>query len=269
MHIKLNILLFFLLLFFIFYLIFGVFLFFNQKNMLYFPDNQDFNNCPGFLDYEKINHNGTRFYYQNVSNDDVIVYYHGNAGSACDRARFRSTFEKTNKSLIFVEYAGYSDDKRKPSKDLILNDVRNIDDFIRKSNFKNIFVYGQSLGSGAASYHTNIGKVNHIILVSPFSSIADVAQSRFLIYPARLILTENFDNVKWLEAFDGNIIFFHGDRDRVVPQRFSKKLYETIHAENKSYVLIEDYGHNDTWNSEKFKRNLVNFIKNPQNQTTV
>ena len=69
----------------IIYCLFGLFLFLNQKSMLYYPDNQDFANCDRFDDYQKINFQGTRFYLKEESLDSVLVYYHGNAGSSCDR----------------------------------------------------------------------------------------------------------------------------------------------------------------------------------------
>ncbi|MBT7088384.1 alpha/beta hydrolase, partial [bacterium] len=238
------------------YLIFGLFLFFNQKSILYYPNNQDFENCDGFDDYEKINFKGTRFYYKQGSLDDVIIYYHGNAGSACDRSYFRSVFEESDNSIIFVEYAGYSDDDRKPSKKLILQDVDNIYDFMSENSFENVIVYGRSIGSGAASYHTSLGNVDSLILVTTFSKLADVAKSRYTIYPASIMLGEKYDNIKWLENFEGNIIIIHGDSDSIIPHKFSQKLFDALTTEKKEYVLIEGKGHNNIWSSS-FRNKII------------
>lgn len=247
------------------YILFGLFLFFNQKSMLYYPNNQDFNQCGGFNDYEKINHNGTRFYFKQGIQDKTIVYYHGNAGSACDRSYFKSIFEQSNASLIFVEYAGYSNDNVKPSKKLILKDVKNIHDYIAEKNYKNIIVYGQSIGSGAASYHAHLGNVNDLILVTPFSKLVDVVQSKYVIYPAFILLRERYDNIKWLENYEGSLLIVHGDNDLVIPNRFSKDLFESISNKNKNYVLIEGKGHNDIWSSSLFKDTITNQINGAQN----
>lgn len=75
------------------YFLVGLYLFFFQKSMIYFPNDQDFESCTGFKDYEKINHNGTRFYLKQIS-DQAIIYYHGNAGSACDRSFIKDLFEQ-------------------------------------------------------------------------------------------------------------------------------------------------------------------------------
>lgn len=249
----------------IIYLLFGLFLFFSQKSMLYYPDNQDFEDCNRFNDYQKINFNGTRFYYKQDSLDNVIIYYHGNAGSACDRGYFKSFFEQSNSSIIFVEYAGYSNDNTKPSKKLILQDVDNINNFVKENSFKNVIIYGQSIGSGAASYHSSIGDVDSLILVGSFSSLDDIVQSRYIIYPASVLLREKYDNIKWLQNFKGNVIILHGDSDQLIPHRFSQKLFNEITTEKKEYVLIDGKGHNDIWNSPIFREKLIEFINRVQN----
>jgi len=243
------------------YVLFGIYLFLNQKSMIYFPDKQDFESCSGFSDYQKINHSRTRFYFKEGSNEKVIIYYHGNAGSACDRSYFRSTFEKSDASLIFVEYAGYSNDEVKPSKNLILKDVENIRDYIREKSFNNIIIYGQSVGSGAASYHASLGNVDTLILATPFSKLSDVAQAAYKIYPAKLLLKEEYDNTKWLQNYQGRMLILHGDSDRIIPSKLSKKLFESVPSQNKEYFSVRGYGHNDIWDSEIFKNKIIDFIK--------
>jgi esterase/lipase len=232
--------------------------------MIYYPNNQNFENCDGFKDYEKINYNGTRFYYKEQSKN-VIVYYHGNAGSACDRSSVKSVFEQSNESLIFVEYTGYSDDKKEPDKNLILQDVQNIHNFIEENSFNKITIYGESIGSGAASYHAYLGNVNSLILVAPFSRLEDVAQSKYIIYPASILVREKYDNIKWLQNFKEDIIILHGDSDTVIPNRFSQKLFNEIPTDKKEYVLIEGKGHNDIWTSAVFTDNLIEFINRTNN----
>jgi len=148
-----DVMLFFLLV----YTLFGLFLFFNQRSMLYYPDNQDFSQCPGFSGYELMESGRTRFYFKPGAGDRLIVYYHGNAGSACDRSSVKSFFEQSNASLIFPEYAGYSGDSVKPSRKLILVDVENIRDFIAGRSSDSVVIYGQSIGLAAASYHASLG----------------------------------------------------------------------------------------------------------------
>lgn len=238
------------------YVLFGLYLYFSQQAMLYYPTAQDFDACEGFRDYEKVVHNGTRFYYRNGS-ERVIVYYHGNAGSACDRSLLKGFFEQFGASLLFVEYAGYANDNVGPSRERILADVRNVHAYVQRH--AQVTVYGQSIGAGAASYHASLGGVDALVLVGAFSRLRDVAQSTFPIYPS-LLLREEYDSVRWLRAYEGRLLVLHGAEDTIIPPRFSERLYETVPAEAKEYVLIEGRGHNDVWADATFKAWLQEFL---------
>jgi len=242
------------------YLVFGVSLFIFQKSFVYHPDNQSFENCEAYKEYEKKIYNQTRFYYKKKSTTDVLVYYHGNTGSTCDRNYLAPLFENTDKTLILVEYAGFSNDIVKPSKNLILKDVENIHAFVKEKGFKNITVYGQSLGSGTGSYHTYLGNVNSLILIVPFSKLSDVAQSEYPMYPASLILTEEYDNIKWLENYTGRLLIIHGDNDKVISHTLSQKLFESISSEQKEYLLIKGIGHDEVSRGSVFEEKVKEFF---------
>lgn len=239
------------------YLIFGTIFFLTQKSFIYFPPNQEFNQCTGFLDYKKADYNDTRFYLRERSGEEVFVYYHGNADSTCTASYLRPIFERSNSTLIFVEYSGYSNDDTKPSRNKILQDVRNIDNYIRNKSYTKVTVYGQSLGSGAASYHASLGNVQNLILVTPFSKLSDVVQSKMIIYPASILLTEEYDNIKWLSDYKEKITIIHGDNDRVISNRISQKLSDSLISKEKEYVLIEGGKHNNLWSSVEFRNSLL------------
>lgn len=247
--------------FIIFYLVFGLILYVNQRSMLYFPNNQDFNNCVSFKDYQKINYNGTRLYVK-TGFENVIVIYHGNAGSACDRDYFKSYFKDINYSIIVVEYIGYSNDTIKPTKNLIFNDVKNVNNYLKENQFKKTTVYGESIGTGAATYHANIGKVDDLILITPFSKLENLVQSKYIIYPASIMLKDKYDNIQMLQNFKGKLIIFHGNKDLVIPTKFSKELFDEVSTENKKYILIDGAGHNDIWYFPDFDIKMKEIVSN-------
>jgi esterase/lipase len=243
------------------YLAVGLYLHLNQISMIHHPSKQDFDDCPAFNDYENKNHLGTRFYLKhNPQSDTVIIDYHGNAGSACGRVQTKALLEQSAASLIFVEYAGYSNDTVKPSKKLILKDVENIHDYLNKSDYKNIIVYGQSIGSGPASYHASIGEVNKLILVTPFYNFIDLVNETTLIYPLSLILTENYDNSAWLEEYQGDLLIVHADQDTVIPQKFSKQLFHEAKTKNKKYFTVKNTNHNNLTIHSDFKKKIVDYF---------
>lgn len=248
------------------YLLVGAFFFSTQKSILYQPSSiQSFENCLGFRNYSKLEFQGTRMYYkENPQSERVLVYYHGNGGSACRRSAIAPLFEETNVSLVFPEYTGYSHDQKSPSRDRILADVENVYQFLKSKSYEEVIVYGQSLGSGPASYHASLGNVDTLILVSSFSTLPEVTSSIFPItnlYPLKLLLKEEYDNTRWLQNFRGSLKVIHGKEDQVIPPKFSKKLFESVPTENKEYTLIDGRGHNDIWGSTHYREKILEAVK--------
>jgi hypothetical protein len=232
-----------------------------QRSYIYHPSSQDFISCEGFSEYEAREYDGTRFYEKSGNREGVIIYYHGNAGSACDRSSVKDVFEKTGQTVIFVEYTGYSNDEEKPSRDALLQDVKNMHKYLQKKTFEEVIVYGQSIGGSIASYHASLGGVDMLILVAPFSRLSDVVQVMYPLYPISVLLREEYDTVKWLEGYTGEVVIFHGDDDRVVPPKFSRILYQRIPSDQKEYITFPESGHNTLWYSNDFVNALSSALE--------
>lgn len=240
------------------YILVGTLLFFRQNKMIYFPDNQDFEKCIGFANAQKIDANGTRAYFKENSKT-LVVFYHGNAGSACDRTYIKDVIEKHGLSFLIVEYAGYSNDQRDPSKELLLKDAENMANFIEKQNFEKVLLVGESLGGAIAAHHANVGKHDKILLLTPFDSLAAVAKDAFPLFPTQMLMKENYNNVEMLQDKD-NVWIVHGTEDEIIPQQHAKKLFESLKGENNQYFQITGAGHNNIFNFDETQKVLSNFL---------
>ncbi len=239
------------------YALFGLFLYLFQSSMIYHPDNTDFYECDYFFEGEFKEHNGTRFYYQEES-EDVVVLYHGNAGRACDRASMIS-FLPEGYSYALVEYTGYAGDGESPSKEAILRDAGNMAEFFEG---KRVHLFGESIGSSAAAYHSsNSDSVRSITMIAPFYSLEDYASSRYFMYPVTLLLRENYDTASYLEGYNNRSLIVHGDNDFVVPLNQSEKLYNSLQG-YKERVIIEGAGHNNIYGFSEAQDTIRNFIAN-------
>ncbi len=238
------------------YFIGGLLIYLNQHKEVYYPDESDFYSCDGFEDIEKIEHKGTRMYYKENS-DKLVIYYHSNSGSACDDAFLKDVFK--DYSYIFVEYRGYANDDRRPSKNLILKDVENVNDFIKTIDYSKLVIGGYSLGTGPASYHTMLAEVDSIFLLAPYKSVADLAKRRAKFYPISIILTENYDNELYLKDYKGELMIIHGTEDVRIPIEFGMQLFDSVHSENKEFVEVKA-GHGDVFDNKEVLDKIKGFI---------
>lgn len=242
------------------YLVVGATLFFKQTSYIYFPDNTDFSTCPYFKHTEKIVQNGTRMYYKN-NGEKLAVLYHGNAGSACDRGYYASLFQLHNISYLIVEYAGYSGDTKRPSRDLIYKDVENVIEKLKELDYSELIVVGESLGVGALSYHTTLQTPDKLILISSFTRLSDVAKIHYPWYPVKWLLREEYDNITSLSQYEGKFLAIHGEADTIIPISLSRELFDNVPSQDKHFVTIPNVGHNNLLISNLFSKSILDFIQ--------
>jgi fermentation-respiration switch protein FrsA (DUF1100 family) len=189
----------------------------------------------------------------------VAILYHGNAGSACDRAFFADLFTQAGYGYVIVEYEGYSNDGKTPSHDGVKRDVKNVIDFILERHLVPTVV-GVSIGTGAASHHASLLAPEKLVLISPFTDLDDVARSRFWFYPTWWMVDNAFDNVTALAAYQNPLLIIHGDSDTIIPYKFGQQLYERVLTTQKSLVTIEGAGHNNLFSYEQTYETLSTFL---------
>ena len=64
--------------------------------------------------------------------------------------------------------------------------------------------------------------------------------------PARYLVWDRFDSMDKIAGVQAPLLFLHGERDRIVPVGFGRKLFEAA-AEPKSARYFAEAGHNDLY----------------------
>lgn len=241
------------------YLAAGAWMFVFQRDYIYFPDQQDFAACPGFEKSEKLDLSGTRAYFQ-PGKDKVVVFYHGNAGSACDRWFLKEEFARLGYGFLFVEYAGYSGDSRQPTQKLLMQDVENVAGFLAGRNYGEVVVAGESLGASLALYHSTLAAEDKLLLIAPFYRIAEVAQKHYPIFPVSLLLRDKYETKEWLSDIK-KVMIIHGASDEIIPPAQAERLHEAIASADKKLVFVPDSGHNDIYDFKETYETIKLFLK--------
>ncbi len=244
----------------IFYVGFGIVITLFQERLIYSPFSQDFDNCPALSSADKIRFGATRAYYKEAG-EKLVVLYHGNAGSACDRDYWALFFENNGYSYLIVEYEGYSNDGKTPSHNGIKGNVRDVITFIESRQFKEVLVVGESIGSGPASLHASLLPPQKLLLFTAFSSLKDLAHSIYWYYPTSFMVNNAFDNVKSLKNFTGRVLIIHGENDTIIPQKLARTFFENIDSDDKEFVSIAGANHNDIFIFKDTTIAINNFLR--------
>lgn len=240
------------------YLGYAAAFYFLQTFLLYHPDSTDFQQCPAFAEDEKIEHNNTRLYHQD-NQGDLLVFYHGNAGRACDRAQLLEQ-KRGEDSYVIVEYTGFGEQGR-PDKEQIKQDVENTIDYLENYEEEDVYVMGNSIGTGPASLHASKTETNGLILINPFYSVESWYWTLSPLYPDQL-LTEKYNNSKYLQNVTEETLILHAENDRVIPPSESKKLEEEHQLQRE---IISDRRHNNIFQDTQYQQKITEFLNNTEN----
>jgi hypothetical protein len=174
----------------------------------------------------------------------VIAYLHGNGGHIGYRTERLRRFARNGYGVLMAEYRGYGGNPGMPSELGLIADGAAALDFLGGEGIapNRLVIYGESLGSGVAVPLAAQREVAGLILEAPFTSVAEVAQHHYSFIPASALVRDRFDSLARIGDVKAPILVLHGERDRVVPVRFGRALFDAA-PEPKELWLAGEAGH--------------------------
>jgi pimeloyl-ACP methyl ester carboxylesterase len=110
-----------------------------------------------------------------------------------------------------------------------------------KMDEKNIFLVGQSLGTGITVDYISKNKWNTpVILISPYKSICTVIANTSCVAPI-----DKFTSKKKLKNVSCPIKIFHGKSDEVINVSHGMEMYNNLKNKTLSPVWFDGIGHNN------------------------
>ncbi|WP_159731306.1 alpha/beta hydrolase [Methylosinus sp. Ce-a6] len=169
----------------------------------------------------------------------VLLYFHGNAGGLVDRVpRFRF-FIGEGYGFLAVAYRGYAGSSGTPTQEGLMRDAEAAyaAACARGYSAGRIVLVGESLGSGVATQLAARREAAALVLDSPFSSAADVAEMRYGLLPVRWLMLDQFRSDAAIRDVRMPVLIVHGDKDGVTPIALGRWLFELAN-EPKTFVLV-------------------------------
>lgn len=243
------------------YAVLCLLLFVRQRDFLYFPSPTPFVECPALRDgrvqtLPAPDGSEVRAYWRPATRARAsLLFFHGNAGSACDRLDLAELFAPESVDQYYFEYPGYGGDPSPPSQPRLLELAREAIGHVRahqqavRGERKPLILIGESLGSGVATAvaaDTDDESVEALILVSPYTSIADVAGLHYPFFPVRGLLRDSYPAREWAPRVKAPVWIFHGDHDDIIPAVLGREQSRNF-PNLQEFSLVLGAGHNDLW----------------------
>ena len=183
-----------------------------------------------------------------------MIVFHGNAGCAFDRAQYAKGFGNIEQGRVWqtylFEYPGYDSRPGAPSQESFCAAGREAVEQLAAEDSRPIYLTGESLGSGVACALASAlpQTVCGIFLMTPFSSLGEVASHHYPWLPIRLLLRDRWSNTEALHQYRGPVAIMIAGEDEVVTTGQSEKLYASYTGPKQRWFDAEAT-HNTVSNS--------------------
>ena len=188
------------------------------------------------------------WYWQATGGKPTFVAFHGQSRTLGYRSeKWYNGIAKAGYGLLMVGYSHNAGGGGEPAEDVVLADSL---DVLRQMKERfglfddNIVIYGESLGSGVATYVAmQTPNAKALILEAPFDSTADVAAARYPYMPIKLVMRNQFRSYERMPSVKAPVLIVHGTSDVVVPLSHGERLFSFVTSAYSHMEVIEGAEH--------------------------
>ncbi len=138
---------------FLIYVLICIFLFFNQRNLMYHPDENNYSGDNLEVGIEKVSIQTTDnikllgwFHNKNLKNYKTIVYFHGNAGTLENRIHKLNHFKDMDVNFLIIAWRGFSGNKGKPTEEGLYTDGISAINWLKEKEHAAIIEFCKNIG---------------------------------------------------------------------------------------------------------------------------
>jgi uncharacterized protein len=237
-------------------LIVAVLLWFGQRGLIYFPDNE----VPppvaaglpqadpvSFETADGLRLDGWFVPARPPATGYTIIVFNGNGGNRAYRAPLAAQLAARGIATLVFDYRGYGGNPGLPSEHGLARDARAAVAFLKARpdvDRSRLVYFGESLGAAVAVGLAAEDPPAAMILRSPFTSLVAMGRHHYPALPVQWLLRDRYPSLDRIGRIHTALLVIAGDADRIVPMDDSVALYEAAN-DPKRLVILEGADHND------------------------
>ena len=191
------------------------------------------------------------------------MHFHGNGEDISDLGWLASRLRATGLGFYAVEYPGYGLARASSSNETALyaaaeRALRHLHGPLGVSKERTV-LQGQSLGSGVAVEMARRGYAGRLVLISPYTSMVEMAGLVAPFLPTRLLVRDRFDNLKKVPELEIPALVVHGSEDEVIPVEMGRRIAEALTGSR--LLIVPGAHHNDLFEHDQVLENITGFVR--------
>ena len=226
-----------------------IFIYLNQRNLLYHPTENNYLNNQIEFDYEEIliktekNINLKSWLIKkDIKKYKTLIFFHGNAGNLFNRVHKLNELNQLDINILIISWRGFSGNPGKSTEKNLYHDAKMSIKWLNNMGVSNnkIILYGESLGTGVAVELGQNNTFNSVILESPFTSMEHAAKIYYPYLPINLLLKDRYDSIDKIKKITKPVLIMHGMKDNIIPHEMGVMLFQKANHPKYSYFPKND-----------------------------
>ena len=250
------------------YFVITVVVYFFQRKLLYHPFSPQITGKGLIHNFETINFKTSDnfelkgWFHLKNSNKKTILFLHGNAGNLDNRIDKLNFLGNMDINFLIISWRGYSGNPGNPSETGLYKDALGGIEWLNKKGISNdrIILYGESLGTAITTEVAQNENFAGIILEAPFTSMVDMGQKIYPIFPVKFLLKDKYESKNKIKNIKSPILVLHGRKDKIVPFYMGEKIFEM--ANNPKFKYFTDLDDHMMSFDDKLIKEIDLFISN-------
>lgn len=241
-----------------------------QSRLLYFPEKTWYATPRDIgLAFENItlkSEDGLRLSAWHIpaeGNRATLLLCHGNAGNISHRLEYVKIFNQLGLNTFLFDYRGFGASEGEPSEEGTYLDALAAWRFLVEEAGvppERILLMGKSLGGAVAAWLATQKPVGGLVLQSTFTSLPELAQNLYPIFPVRQLARYRYETAAYLKKANVPVLIVHSVQDEIVPFRMARQLFDAA-AGPRTFLELQG-GHNTAfWTSrDLYQQALERFL---------
>ena len=179
----------------------------------------------------------------------TLLWFHGNGGNLGHRVDDLAFLNRRlGVNILIFDYRGYGKSQGRPAEAGLYRDARAALHYLSTRpdvDPAGIVYLGRSLGTAVAvELASNYRRPAGVILVSPLTSLGDMARFAHPVLPLHWLAGNRFNTLSRVGLLDAPLLVIHSRADETVPYEQGRRIFEAAKPP-KQFLELPAAGHND------------------------
>jgi len=229
-------------------LLLNVWMYFQQPQMIFYPIRELYQTPADWgLDYEDVTLNTADnvqlhgWYIPNQQSEQVLLFFHGNAGNISHRRDSLELFHRLGLNVFIIDYRGYGKSRGKPDEQGLYRDAAAAWDYLTEAKGianDHILIFGRSLGGAVAARLASGVQARGLILESTLSSARDFARAVFPVLSRLVVTRYDFNTAENIQRVHYPVLVLHSPEDEIMPFHLGEKIFQAA-QQPKHFVRMQ------------------------------